>query len=162
MTSHKIDHPTYTVQWSEEDREYVAICSAYPSLSYLSRSPDKAFRGIRSLVRRTQLEEAFEEHLRIWKHETVRVTSMIEMTLHPSYQAIIGLGPRVIPLILEELRVNYSGLNWHGALMTLTGVNPVKGKDAGRVSEVTMAWIVWGQQNGFIPFNWKRSRPRKT
>ena len=46
----KNDKYTYRVTWSEEDTEYVGLCAEFPSLSWLSRSPDGALKGIRKLV----------------------------------------------------------------------------------------------------------------
>lgn len=44
------DRYAYRVVWSEEDKEYVGLCDEFPSLSWLSESPESAFRGIRDLV----------------------------------------------------------------------------------------------------------------
>ena len=46
----KNDHYTYRVTWSEEDGEYVGLCTEFPSLSWLAESPDGALQGIRSVV----------------------------------------------------------------------------------------------------------------
>lgn len=52
MAKH-IDHFTYRVTWSEEDQEYVGLCTEFASLSWLEKSPEKALTGIRKLVRET-------------------------------------------------------------------------------------------------------------
>jgi len=44
------DHYTYRVTWSEDDQEYVGLCAEFPSLSWLSSSPEAALRGIRGTV----------------------------------------------------------------------------------------------------------------
>ena len=44
------DRYTYRVTWSEEDEEYVGLCSEFPSLSWLASSPEEALRGIRAVV----------------------------------------------------------------------------------------------------------------
>lgn len=41
---------TYRIIWSEEDGEYVGQCAEFPSLSWLSGSPEAALRGIRKVV----------------------------------------------------------------------------------------------------------------
>ena len=41
---------TYTIKWSEEDQEFVGLCSEFPSLSWLAKTPDKAFKGIYKLT----------------------------------------------------------------------------------------------------------------
>jgi predicted HicB family RNase H-like nuclease len=44
------DRYTYRVTWSEEDREYVALCTEFPSLSWLAESQELALKGVRDLV----------------------------------------------------------------------------------------------------------------
>ena len=44
------DRYTYRVTWSEEDSEYVGLCTEFPSLSWLAQSPEKALGGIRQVV----------------------------------------------------------------------------------------------------------------
>ncbi len=46
----KNDHYTYRVTWSEEDQEYVGLCTEFPSLSWLTETQDSALEGIRQLV----------------------------------------------------------------------------------------------------------------
>jgi len=52
----KIDRYTYRVTWSEEDQEYVGLCSELPSLSWLEKSHEKALTGIRKLVNKCVME----------------------------------------------------------------------------------------------------------
>ncbi len=44
------DRYTYRVTWSDEDAEYVGLCVEFPSLSWLSGTPEEALHGIRQLV----------------------------------------------------------------------------------------------------------------
>lgn len=46
----KNDRYTYRVTWSEDDNEYVGLCAEFPSLSWLSPTPEAALKGIRKLV----------------------------------------------------------------------------------------------------------------
>ena len=46
----KNDHYTYRVTWSEDDSEYVGLCVEFPSLSWLSKTPEAALKGIRNIV----------------------------------------------------------------------------------------------------------------
>jgi predicted HicB family RNase H-like nuclease len=46
----KNDRYTYRVTWSEEDGEYVGLCTEFPSLSWLAQTPEDALRGIREVV----------------------------------------------------------------------------------------------------------------
>lgn len=46
----KNDLYTYRVTWSEEDQEYVGLCTEFPSLSWLTETQESALAGIRQLV----------------------------------------------------------------------------------------------------------------
>lgn len=50
MSRKEIDLYTYRVTWSEEDEEFVGLCAEFPSLSWLENTPEKALKGIRTLV----------------------------------------------------------------------------------------------------------------
>lgn len=41
---------SYRIIWSDEDQEFVGLCAEFPSLSWLSKTQDSAFQGIRKLV----------------------------------------------------------------------------------------------------------------
>ena len=55
---------SYRVIWSEEDQEYVGLCAELPSFSFLEKNQEKAFAGIRDLVRDTLIDMQ-ENHERI-------------------------------------------------------------------------------------------------
>ncbi len=44
------DRYTYRVTWSEENDEYVGLCAEFPSLSWLSSTPETALEGIRQMT----------------------------------------------------------------------------------------------------------------
>ena len=46
----KNDHYTYRVTWSEDDNEYVGLCTEFASLSWLAKTPESALKGIREVV----------------------------------------------------------------------------------------------------------------
>jgi len=46
----KNDRYTYRVTWSEDDNEYVGLCAEFPSLSWLTSTPEAALKGIRKVV----------------------------------------------------------------------------------------------------------------
>ena len=46
----KNDRYAYRVIWSEDDQEYVGLCAEFPSLSWLSKTPESALKGIREVV----------------------------------------------------------------------------------------------------------------
>lgn len=46
----KNDRFTYRVTWSDDDKEYVGLCTEFPSLSWLALTQEEALRGIRKIV----------------------------------------------------------------------------------------------------------------
>ena len=46
-----VDKYSYRITWSADDDEFVGLCVEFSSLSWLSPSPDEAFKGIRHLVK---------------------------------------------------------------------------------------------------------------
>ena len=47
----RIDKYTYRVTWSEDDAEYVGLCTEFPSLSWLAHTPEAALKGVSKLVK---------------------------------------------------------------------------------------------------------------
>ena len=45
-----IDHYTYRVIWSDEDKQFVGLCAEFPSLSWLASGQEEALRGILKVV----------------------------------------------------------------------------------------------------------------
>ena len=45
-----IQHYTYRVTWSPQDNEHVALCTEFPSLSWLAKTPESALKGIQKVV----------------------------------------------------------------------------------------------------------------
>jgi hypothetical protein len=84
-----------------------------------------------------------------WRTETIHVSSIPDLIMHPSYQQILRLPKdQVIPLILRELRDN--GGFWYPALHALTDANPVSESDMGNVRKMTEAWLQWGMSEGWL------------
>lgn len=56
----KNNHYTYRVSWSEDDGEYIGLCAEFPSLSWLAKTPEAAFKGIRNVV--AEVVQDMREH----------------------------------------------------------------------------------------------------
>lgn len=93
-------------------------------------------------------ERMFRELARVWKTDTLYLSSPPAMAKHWAYQQIIDLGPPVVPLLLRELRSKPDF--WFAALRALTGANPVAPEDAGKVQAMADAWVKWGEANHLI------------
>jgi hypothetical protein len=81
-----------------------------------------------------------------WREETAFLSSSTAMAAHPAYQAIIALGPPVVPLILRDLERQPD--HWFDALKAITGEDPVSPQDWGRVRAMADAWLAWGRSRG--------------
>jgi len=49
--AHKFEKYTYRVTWSEEDEEFVGLCSEFPSLSWLAETSEETLKGIHLAVK---------------------------------------------------------------------------------------------------------------
>jgi len=101
------------------------------------------------------LREQFSELATRWQEETAVLSSATEITSHPVYRQIIELGPRVLPLIFEELEREPA--MWFAALRELTGENPVPDEERGRVQLMRATWLAWGKQHGYMKAQVKKS-----
>lgn len=74
------------------------------------------------------------------------ISSSTVIVSNPNYQAIIAMGPDVLPLIFESLENHH--YHWFWALHMITGENPVAEEDAGRVGRMAEVWLQWGRDHG--------------
>ena len=90
-----------------------------------------------------ELEQIFSGLVATWQEETGGLSSTTRRYAHRSYQAILGLGSGVIPLILKEL--NNRPDWWFEALSALAkpDVNPVK--PGMTFEQAVAAWNEWAK-----------------
>ena len=89
----------------------------------------------------------FTELAKQWKTETALLSNMAKKTSHPAYQRIICMGEPAVPLMLKELEK--SPTHWFIALRTITGDNPVKPENRGRILLMAQDWLKWGYAHGY-------------
>ena len=94
------------------------------------------------------LEQTFLALAARWRKETAVFSSVTRMSMHPAYQRIIGMGPRVLPLIVRELRRERD--HWFWALTAITGEDPVPPDDAGDIDKMTEAWLRLAEQREWL------------
>ncbi|MGE3351911.1 MAG: hypothetical protein AB7O84_09230 [Planctomycetota bacterium] len=99
-------------------------------------------------TRRDSLRERFCLLARQWQRETQWLSSTTDIAMHPAYQAIIGMGPEAIPMILEELGGG-SGY-WFWALKAISREDPVAPRDRGSIPAMRAAWLKWGSAKGLL------------
>lgn len=94
------------------------------------------------------LERRFRDLEARWTADTEFLSSYQEIVGHPAFQAIVALGPAVVPFMLRDLRERPR--LWVWALSRITGENPVPDDAAGDVGKMSEAWLSWGRRRGWI------------
>ena len=126
-----------------------------PSITYATESRSVATNWFKALsdtyetpVTTQWLSRQFHELAETWRQERGPTSSLSKVVSHPAYHRVISLGKDAVPLILKELqrRPDY----WFAALSAITGANPVRPEQRGRLHEMTQAWVQWGIQNGYL------------
>ncbi len=92
-------------------------------------------------VRRQFLELAAE-----WRTRTGLESNIQRKVLDRAYQRIIGLGPQVVPYILDDLA--RSPDHWFWALTALVSQDMAAGEVS--VRSAAQAWLAWGRDIGVI------------
>lgn len=79
----------------------------------------------------------FEALVHSWRSETMFSSSLLDICTNRHYQRIIGLGPAVVPLIVEQIRAGTH--HWGWALSALTQSDLVV--ECETIEEVGEAWL---------------------
>ena len=94
-----------------------------------------------------ELAEKFSTLAEKWEAEVEGMSSTARMSQHPAYQEIIQMGTQIVPLLLQELKRN--PLYWLSALEEITGENPIRSEQRGRIKQMAEAWLEWGKERGY-------------
>jgi len=94
------------------------------------------------------LAQLFHEQADKWERETRHLSSPNQKIMHPSYQAVLGMGAEVVPLLLQDLAQNRR--EWFWALSYITKANPIQREDAGKMDKMVAAWVKWGKDRGLL------------
>ncbi|GHV82533.1 hypothetical protein AGMMS49991_10910 [Spirochaetia bacterium] len=95
----------------------------------------------------TEIE--FNTYYMKWQEETA-FQSTAEMFQNSNYQKIINLGKEAIPYIIDILRKKPDHL--FVALNKITGINPVKPENRGKINGMAKDWIMWWEATGEISY----------
>src|SRR6476469_1264767 len=82
-----------------------------------------------------------------WEKDVAGLSSTAQMSQNPAYQEIISMGTPIVPLLLSKLKE--SPIDWLLALSAITGENPIKPEQMGRVKQRGSAWIDWRRNQGY-------------
>jgi len=93
-------------------------------------------------------EQRFTRLADQWRTETRALSSDSDIISNFSYQQIIGMGARALPLIFVELQAH--GGRWFWALRAITGENPVQPEHRGNVRRMTETWLEWARERDYV------------
>jgi hypothetical protein len=122
-------------------RELFHACKECTVVSKLSESEPKIGREV-------NVAERFHRLAAEWKEQSRFLSNSAQMAMLRPYQQIIGMGPVVVPLKLDELRREPD--QWFWALESITEQNPVSPEAMGKVRLMAQAWVEWGKRQGMI------------
>jgi hypothetical protein len=88
------------------------------------------------------IRKVFNDLATEWRHETAAQSFVTSKVIHFAYQSIIGLGPAVVPLLLESLAEQPQ--DWFWALAAIAREDAAEGVDS--MEEAARAWLEWGRR----------------
>jgi hypothetical protein len=104
-----------------------------------------SFNAGQSLVNTTAIEALFNYWYEKW-HEEVKYQSSIDTIINNSYfKKIVTLGYNAVPYIVDALKETPSHLFM--ALYEITGENPIKSENRGKIKEMVNDWLEWWGKN---------------
>lgn len=107
---------------------------------------DASRRDIIPPAQQENVEQTFGALVDQWRSDTLFLSSLDKMVMHPAYQRIIGMGPRALPLIVCELQAHPD--HWFWALHAISGEDPARPEAT--FDEAVDAWLSWGRERGYI------------
>jgi hypothetical protein len=96
----------------------------------------------------TALESELLRNFAQWMEGVGPISDPRKIAAHPAYTRIVDMGKPAIPIILRHLKREPSLLAW--TLFDITGTNPVRPSDSGKIDQITKTWIKWGKGNKYI------------
>lgn len=94
------------------------------------------------------LGQRFNDLADRWQRETGHMSVTIKRVMHPAYQDIMAMGPRVVPLLLRDLL--RTRRDWFWALQHLTQYDAIAASGARTKDDMIAAWEAWGRNRGMI------------
>lgn len=93
-----------------------------------------------------ELRTEFDRLANRWLEETLVLSNLTYVHMHPAYQRIIGMGQPAIPLILGRLSEGIG--HWFWALACIAGEDAAAGAQS--MGEARSRWLEWGSGKGYI------------
>lgn len=121
----------------------IATTTVRPTLAKFHDIPRQ---GRRYLGHGEDFVTRFHRLVRVWRSETAHCSSLDTKFSHPAYVEIVGMGRKVIPLIIAEIQRQPDWL--FGALPEITGEDPIADADRGDLDAMISSWVQWASRRG--------------
>jgi hypothetical protein len=90
--------------------------------------------------------ESLRNRWKTYRAEHSTSSCLTDLFMAEPYQQIVGMGPAVLPFLLEELRSDPSG-DWFWALRAITQHDPVPPESRGQIPAMREVWLRWLERN---------------
>lgn len=126
----------------DKDNSPANYCLSSPQAAV--RAAIEMWANYEDAVQGKPTKEDFEKLAADWEQNRPKGTDVHQMVNHPAYRAIIAMGRPAVPWILDRLAKKPD--HWFAALNTITGANPVRPEQEGKLETMTKAWLQWAKQ----------------
>ena len=99
----------------------------------------------------SDLGQKFDLLYQQWYNDTMMISNMTTILLHPSHLRIIGMGKDALPFILQKMADDPGSGHWFSALDAIVDDSPKELDEAhndGR--KMRDIWVKWGKERGYI------------
>lgn len=141
--------------------QFEILCSRYEGLNAKYANIAVQCEGLKAQIAELQnmitrekqqpameaISERFCSLVERWRQTRGHHSRVDRLVMNEAYQAIIGLGPPAIPLLLKEMEQRPS--HWDWALRAITQVDPVPKEMWGDIKQIAAAWVEWGKDHGY-------------
>ncbi len=124
----------------------------HQALSHEAATVEKEYRRVLDIflvpvwTSEASVEQQFRRLVNDWEYNTGTSSSVDAIISDEGFLRIVRLGPKVVPMILAELRDKPSLL--FVALHEITDEDPVLDEHCGDIIAMTNDWLDWGKQKG--------------
>ena len=104
-------------------------------------------RGTALTHRKDNIAARFNQLASEIEEDCMMVSFSTLISLHPSYQEIIGMSSQAVPLLIKRLDTTPNF--WFKALEAIAGYNPIPKQDRGYVNKEIAHWKNWAREKKY-------------
>lgn len=120
-----------------------------PEAARLAKLPKTIFEQYTMAQSNLTLKQKFLFASNTWKQNLMFSSLSHNLLSNRAYQDIIVMGKKALPFIYEDMKKNGPN-DWFIALNIITGIDPVSPENRGYMEKMTLDWIRWIEDNGYV------------